>query len=171
MSSAPKYHLSYTEFEEATKKLAKKIAQRGFNPEKTCIVGVARGGMMLAQYLAYIFDIRNIFTIQSERYQGEEAQDIIEIKNVYSIDFDGFDTLIVLDDIYDEGITMDTIVTILYETAFAFRNKDIDIIPGVLLTQAKKKMMHQKFIEYGKKVKKINGTAPWVVFPWDNLQQ
>jgi len=166
-----KYYLSYDEFETATRKLAKKIAKRGFNPERTAIVGIARGGLMLTQYLAYMFDIRDIYTIVSERYQGEEAQDIIEIRNLYGIDFDSFDTLIVVDDIYDEGITLDTVITLLYETAFQFREKDIDIIPAVLLTQAKKKTMKKKFIEYGQKVKKIDGKKAWVVFPWDLMQE
>jgi len=167
--ASEKYYLTYDEIEEATRKLAKKISKRGFNPEKTLVVGIARGGLMLAQYLAYAFDIRNVVAIESERYQGEEAQDIIEIRNVYMIDYDEYDTIIVCDDIYDEGITMDTVVTILYETALAFKEKDIEIIPAVLVTQQKKKKMNQKFIEFGQKIKKINNKKPWIVFPWDTF--
>jgi hypoxanthine phosphoribosyltransferase len=165
-----KKYLTYQEIEEATKKLAKNIAKRGFNSEKTLIVGIARGGLMLAQYMAYIFDIRNVVCIESERYDNEETNAVIEIRNIYAIDYDNFDTIILVDDIYDEGITLDTIITILYETAFQFRGRDIEIIPGVLLTQAKKKVLKKKKIEWGIKVKKIKGKKPWVVFPWDNIQ-
>jgi hypoxanthine phosphoribosyltransferase len=172
----PKIKISDNEFKEDLLSLAKKLKKKNkITDENTLIVGVARGGLIVAQYLAYALGIRNVTSIQSKLYEDtEKKEEIHEISGVFFIDFDSYDNIIIADDIYDTGYTLDNIVQMMWQMAATFLEKDefhhLTLIPAAVYTQQPKKLMKQKEIEFGRKIKKVDEQKPWLVFPWDELQ-
>jgi len=75
------------------------------------IVGVARGGLTFAHFLAEALDIRKVFAINSVSYSEKERLKNIEIFGVPELR-DEQDILIV-DDIADSGRTLKEIIKIL----------------------------------------------------------
>ncbi len=158
------------DYKKDTVKLIKKINAMKLKKKKTAIIAIARGGLIPAQYIAYALGIRNIFTITSKLYEGtKKGEKQIEIGNLMMIDYEGYDNFIVVDDIYDTGETMQSILYGLSEVSAAF-GEDCKFIPCVTYTQHKKKAMQNEGILYGAKIKKKDGKAPWLVFPWDDLE-
>lgn len=165
-----KVYLSNDDFMQATEDMIQKVKKFGFKKKRTAIIAVARGGLIPAQYLAYALGIRNITTVGSTIYNGDKKGHEQTISNLMAVDYDEYDNFIVVDDIYDSGDTMQGLLYGLGEMAAAFK-ADCNFIPCVAYTQHKKKEMEAEGIIYGQKIKKVDGEAPWLVFPWDHLSE
>jgi len=94
-----KYY-SYEEFKTDTKEL---ISQAK-NYEADVVVGIARGGVTLAQMMAYGLNIRHLQTLQSELYDCDSKRECIKIVENLHLQ-DGMRVLLV-DDIVDSGETI-----------------------------------------------------------------
>jgi len=152
------------QFNSALKKLIKKIKKLNLDPEKTLVIGVARGGLMAAQYLAYALDIKNIITFQSKLYKENNTRDEIhEISGTALLDFN-FDNYVVVDDLYDSGITINNIRTLLIDTLTEKGNTNFNVVPAVVFTK-NKKASNQEDIVFGK----VISIRDWANFPWDRL--
>ena len=167
MSNIRYKFMTTTDIKNDSKKLAQKLRPYIF-PETTLIIAVARGGLIPAQYVAYELGIRNMHLVSARSYDDEERLGKIKLKGMMNIDYSKVDTVIIIDDIYDSGRTMDSILYYLETTYENFCDHDIIFIGGVLYSQKKIKNLKKCGIMCAKKIKKIDGIRPWVVFPWDN---
>lgn len=159
------------DFKKDTVKLIKKIKKLKLKKKKTAIIAVARGGLIPAQYLSYALGIRNVFSVTSIVYEGTQKNGKEqELGNIMMIDFESYDNFIVVDDIYDTGETMQGLLYGLGEVSAAL-GEDCLFIPAVTYTQHSKEDMQEEGILYGSKIKKEKGESPWLVFPWDDLEE
>ena len=101
-----KYY-SYQEFLEDSKELLTQI--KSYEPD--CIVSIARGGMCLGHILSQTLDLRDIFTINSVLYDGNEKNDRQKIFNIPELS--NYNRVLVVDDIVDSGETAYAIVELL----------------------------------------------------------
>ena len=170
MSNTEYFYVSPQDIKNESIKLAYKIKPYIDDVESTQIIAIARGGLIPAQYISYILGIRNMHVINSRSYEGEDKTDTIEISGLLMADYENAKKIIIIDDIYDTGDTLNQVLFLMNEASKHFTDREIEFIPGVLYTQKKKKFMKNTGIFYSKKIKKINGVKPWVVFPWDNLE-
>ncbi|MEE3743729.1 phosphoribosyltransferase [Campylobacter porcelli] len=113
-----KYY-SFSSFEQDVKILAKKI-KSDFNPD--AILGIARGGLTLAHFLANGLDIRDCFSLNSIHYEKTKKLDTIEIYNIP--DLSKFKKVLITDDIVDSG---ETLVAIKKEINKLYPNLQLSI--------------------------------------------
>ncbi len=158
--------------------MIKKIDDLGLNPSETAIIAIGRGGFVPAQYAAYALDINDLFSIQSVLYNNENKKTKTHhVSGAYNIPYEEFKTFLVIDDMIDSGTTLDNVVGILEDTAGAIIGKSFNdyvptFIPCVVYTQKSKKKMKKmkaRNIIWGRKIKKVDGVHPWLMFPWDLL--
>jgi len=165
-----KRHIKEKEIKVNSLKLAKELKKtlgKKIKKGKVAIAAVARGGLIPAQYIAYALGIRDIYAITSKLYEGDtKGSKEQEVGNLMMVDYEAFDYIIVIDDIYDSGETMEGLLYALSEISAAFK-EDTKFVPCVVFTQKKKKFMEESGILYGEKIQRIKGKSPWLVFPWD----
>lgn len=73
-----------------------------------CVIGIARGGLSIAQALAYALDVRNVQSVVSVGYEYNKKLDgpkIIDTTNL-----EGIERVLVVDDISDTGETFKEIM-------------------------------------------------------------
>ena len=75
------------------------------------LLAVARGGLTLSHLMAQALDIRNLFTLNSIHYEGEQKLDTFNIFNIPDLSF--AKKILIIDDIIDSGETMQEILIIL----------------------------------------------------------
>ncbi len=75
------------------------------------LLAVARGGLTLSHLMAQALDIRNLFTLNSIHYEGEQKLDTFNIFNIP--DLSNAKKVLIIDDIIDSGETMKEILIIL----------------------------------------------------------
>ncbi len=143
--------IGYDVIDFLTKSIALRFKLNGKN--FTHIIGIARGGMIPATMMSYLFDAK-LLSYDVSSYEGTEQGDI-EINQ--DIDLDSIDAdskVLVIDDICDSSKTMqhikkkigvDRYSSVRYVTLFA-REKTKHVVD-----------------HYGVTVKE--GT--WLVFPWE----
>lgn len=125
--------------------------------ENTLILGIARGGLIPAQYLAYAMDNRNLEIISSRLYDNMTINaDNHSISGLEKINLNDYKNVIIVDDIYDTGTTIERITNKIKEEA-----PEINIIRTVCFTQ----QPNVGNVYYGEA---LNGE--WVIFPWDVMQ-
>jgi hypoxanthine phosphoribosyltransferase len=91
-------------FGKLTKKLAKKIKQDGFKPD--VIVGLARGGWVLARLLCDYIGVKDLVSLKVEHWGITASPDgQAKLKYLFSMDLTGKKVLLV-DDITDTGESM-----------------------------------------------------------------
>ena len=64
----PRERMSWSELGTAGRELARAVVDAGFEPD--LILGIARGGMLVAGALSYALDVKNTFTMNVEFYTG-----------------------------------------------------------------------------------------------------
>jgi len=152
-----KYYISNKGIEDSTEKIANTILESydGIcDPDETLILAVARGGLYSAQILSYIFNNRNIDLVSAQSYSGTKKGELsIKLPN---LDFNQFKNIIVVDDIYDTGDTLESIRTLLEDQVTDNQN--------IIMCAAYNKKPQADII-FGKSVNK----NLWVVFPWDHF--
>ena len=70
--SPPRERMSWPELGEATRALAVEIADDGYVPD--LILGIARGGLLVAGALSYALGVKNTFTMNVEFYTGVDER-------------------------------------------------------------------------------------------------
>lgn len=99
------YNLKMKYYDYETFKVdAKNLVEQCKVYEPDVVVGIARGGVALAQMLAYGLDVRYLQTLQAELYDGQFKRDNIKIVENLHLQ-DGMKVLLV-DDIVDSGETL-----------------------------------------------------------------
>ncbi len=84
---------------------------KAFNPD--ALVAIARGGLTLGHLISEGLNKREIFTINSIHYNGEQKLDTFDIFNIP--DLEKYKKVVLIDDIVDSGETVEMIVKLLKE--------------------------------------------------------
>ena len=143
--------IGYDVIEFLTKSLALRFKLNG--KDFTHVIGIARGGMIPATIMSYMFDAK-LYAYGVKSYDDKKQTELTVEQN---IDFDSMDSssrLLIVDDICDTGKTFDHIREKignkfeLVRYAALFARKD----------------SHKKVDHYSVVIK----DATWVVFPWEN---
>lgn len=141
-------YYDFSSFEHDAKILAKK-ARDEFNPE--AILGIARGGLTLAHFLANALDIRDCFSLNSIHYENTTKLDTIKIYNIP--DLSKFKRVLITDDIIDSGESM---VAIKKEINRLYPNLEIAV---ATIFYKPKALMLPNFT--------IKEADDWIKFFWD----
>ncbi len=125
-----KIYYPYEEFKEDLKILTQKIDQ----PFDT-ILGIARGGLSMAQMLGEYYDLREIYALNTIGYEGTQKLKSVEVFNIP--DLKSSKQVLLVDDIVDSGDTLLEVLKVLKEiypqvtflTASLFYKKSAKIAP------------------------------------------
>jgi hypoxanthine phosphoribosyltransferase len=98
--------LSWSEFGEASRELARQVAEDGFTPD--LVLSIARGGLLVGAALGYALDVKNTWTMNVEFYTGiDERLDVPMILPPVPelVDLDAA-RMLIADDVADTGETL-----------------------------------------------------------------
>ena len=98
--------LSWKSFGEASRELARLVADDGYEPEM--ILSIARGGLLVGGALGYALDVKNVYTMNVEFYTGVDER--LEVPRILppAPDFVDLDEarILIADDVADTGQTL-----------------------------------------------------------------
>jgi len=145
-----KRHIEWLEFGRLCEKLAGSVKESGKKVD--LVVGIARGGippaMVVADRLRVPIDFINV-----KSYTGVQQRGRVKIISTLFEDAAGKEVLVV-DDLVDQGETMDTILSFLRE-----KYKPRHVMTGALFIKPWSKFQPDFFVDT---------TDAWVVFPWEH---
>lgn len=133
-----KLYYPYQEFKEDLKTLTQKIDK----PFDT-ILGVARGGLSMAQMLGEYYNLREVYAINTIGYEDTQKKESVEVFNIPNLK--NAKKVLIVDDIVDSG---DTLIEVLKElnkkypqitfyTASIFYKKSAKIRPNWFVKEPK----------------------------------
>jgi len=125
-----KIYYPYEEFKSDLETLTEKIDQN-FD----AILGIARGGLSMAQLLGEYYDMREVYSINTIGYDDTQKNDTVEVFNIPELK--SAKKVLIVDDIVDSGDTLVEVLTVLNEkypnvtfiTASLFYKKTAKITP------------------------------------------
>ena len=101
--------LGWEQFGEASRELAKMVADDGFEPEM--ILSIARGGLCIGGALGYALAVKNTYTMNVEFYTGVDER--LEVPRILPPAPDFVDLgqakLLIVDDVADTGHTLKSV--------------------------------------------------------------
>ena len=120
----------YDEFREDLKTLTGKIDQ-----PFDAILGIARGGLSMAQMLGEYYDLREVYAINTIGYDDTEKKDSVEVFNIPDLKL--AKQVLIVDDIVDSGDTLvealkvlnEKYLTVTFLSASLFYKKTAKITP------------------------------------------
>ena len=101
-----KIYYPYQEFKQDLKTLTEKIDQ----PFDT-ILGIARGGLSMAQMLGEYYDLREVYAINTIGYEDTQKLQSVEVFNIP--DLKSAKQVLIVDDIVDSGDTLVEVLNVL----------------------------------------------------------
>ena len=104
-----KIYYPYEEFKEDLKTLTHKIDQ-----PFDAILGIARGGLSMAQMLGEYYDLREVYAINTIGYEDTQKNASVEVFNIPDLKL--AKTVLIVDDIVDSGDTLVEVLALLDET-------------------------------------------------------
>lgn len=139
---------TYNDFRADSISLAKMIKESGRQID--AILGIARGGLALAQFLSHLLGVRACLSLSSISY-GDE-QKIHEPRLAFIPVLDSFERVLIADDIIDSGKSMQVILDTL-KSRF-----ECDFYTAALFYKETACCKPDFF---------INFTNEWIKFPWE----
>ena len=101
--------LGWEQFGEASRELAKMVADDGYEPEM--ILSIARGGLCIGGALGYALAVKNTYTMNVEFYTGVDER--LEVPRILPPAPDFVDLgqakLLIVDDVADTGRTLKSV--------------------------------------------------------------
>ncbi len=124
------YYYPYEEFLEDLKILTQKIDQ-----DFDAILGIARGGLSMAQMLGEYYDLREVYSINTIGYENTRKNDTVKVFNIP--DLKEAKKVLIVDDIVDSGDTLVEVLAVLdkkypnitFVTATLFYKKTAKVAP------------------------------------------
>lgn len=104
------YHYKYSQFIKDIKRSRELLKEK----KPSSIIGISRGGLTLAHFLAEALDIRRLFSINSISYSEKEKLNSIEIFGIPELKDEK--RVLVVDDISDSGRTLQEVMRILRDS-------------------------------------------------------
>jgi len=131
-------------------KIARRIIEDNYKPD--AIVGVLRGGFIVARIVADVLDVEDLGAVEVKFYKGiaEHAERPI-ITQPLTLDVRDKKVLIV-DDVVDSGRTLEVVTE-------QVRLRGASIVKSAALFTKPKSIIHPDFY--------ITMTTNWVIFPWE----
>lgn len=125
-----KIYYPYEEFRDDLKILIGKIDQN-FD----AILGIARGGLSMAQLLGEYYDLREVYSINTIGYEDTHKNESVEVFNIPELK--SSTKVLIVDDIVDSGDTLVEVLAVLqskypnvtFITASIFYKKTAKIAP------------------------------------------
>ncbi len=142
--------LSYERFGTAARDLAQTVADDGYEPD--WIVGIARGGLLIAGAIGYALSIKNIATINVEFYTDvdERLEVPVLLPPVLNL-LDLTDTkVLVVDDVADTGETLKMVLDLL--------TSSVSEVRSLVIYEKSRSMVKPDFV--------WRRTDQWINFPW-----
>lgn len=139
---------SYNDFERDSITLARQI--KASELEFSAILGIARGGLALAQFLSHLLGVRACLSLSSISYG--EKQKIHGPRLAFIPALDSFERVLIVDDIIDSGESMKLILETL-KSRF-----ECDFVTAALFYKETACCKPDFF---------INATNEWIKFPWE----
>jgi len=126
-----KIYYPYDEFRDDLKRLIEKIDQ----PFDT-ILGIARGGLSIAQMLGEYYDLREVYVLNTIGYDDTYKKCRVEVFNIPELK--SSDKVLIVDDIVDSGDTLVEVLELLtkkypditFYSASLFYKKTAKIAPN-----------------------------------------
>ena len=145
--------LSWDNIESSCEFVRNKMVKDNYHPD--VIIGLLRGGVIPARILADYFNILvDFFAIDVKMYDGMGIKKEKAIIRSFHFDIPEEKRLLVVDDIWDSGKTMEAILTVL---------KGRNVKTATLLWR---KSAEKKPDYYGDSV----GDGIWTIFPWEKCE-
>jgi uncharacterized protein len=145
--------LTWEEFGTASRELASMVVGDGFRPD--LILGVARGGLLVAGALSYALGMKNCCVINVEYYTGvDERLDVPVIlpPHLDVVDLSGAH-LLIADDVADTGETLHLVA----ETV----RPQVQELRTAVLYEKSRSIVRCDFV--------WRRTDEWITFPWSAL--
>ena len=142
--------MTWDELGTGSKAIAEQVAADGFRPD--FILGISRGGLLVAGALAYTLGVKNTFTMSVEFYTGiDERLDMPMILPPvpHLVDLHEAQVLIA-DDVADTGQTL-----VLVKEFLEGKVADVKI---AVLYEKPRSVVHCEYV--------WERTDRWIVFPW-----
>lgn len=142
--------LSWEQFGEASRELARAILRDGFAPE--VVVAIARGGLLPAGAIAYALGVKNCGALNVEFYTGigtvRDAPEVLP--PALDIAYLAGRRVLLVDDVADSGRTLAMAVSLLRDRGADVRSVTVYTKPGSIATP-----------DYS-----WRETSRWIDFPW-----
>ena len=142
--------VTWDEVHKLSLMLASKVISSGFSPD--VMVGVLRGGFIVARIVADIIPIEDLGVVEVKFYRGiEERAKRPIITQPLTLDVRGKEVLIV-DDVVDSGRTLQIVTE-------QVRLRGAKEVRSAALFTKPKSIIHPDYY--------IVKTSKWIVFPWE----
>ena len=142
--------MSWNELGAGSKVLAEQVVADGFRPD--FILGISRGGLLVAGALAYALGIKNTFTMSVEFYTGVDER--LELPMILPPVPDLVDLhesrVLIADDVADTGQTL-----VLVKE---FLEGKVDEVKIAVLYEKPRSVVQCEYV--------WSRTDRWIVFPW-----
>src|SRR5436309_5180341 len=144
--------MSWADLGAGGRSLAEAVADDGYRPD--LILGIARGGLLVAGALGYALGVKNTFTMNVEFYTGiDERLDVPMILPPVPdlVDFGDFKVLIA-DDVADTGATLELVKD--------FCAGKVAEVRCAVLYEKPRSVVRCEYV--------WRRTDRWIVFPWSD---
>jgi hypoxanthine phosphoribosyltransferase len=142
--------MTWDELGEGSRSLAEQVAEDGYVPD--IVLGIARGGLLVAGAVAYALDLKNTFTMNVEFYTGVDER--LEMPMILPPVPDLVDLaearVLVADDVADTGQTIALVKDFLAGKVAEAR--------VAVLYEKPASVVHSEYV--------WRRTDRWIVFPW-----
>jgi len=101
-----KIYYPYEEYKQDLQVLTQKIDQ-----PFDAILGIARGGLSMAQMLGEYYDLREVYSINTIGYEDTQKKESVEVFNIPELK--EAKTVLLVDDIVDSGDTLAEVLAVL----------------------------------------------------------
>lgn len=144
--------LTWDLFGQASRALARQVAESGFRPD--IVLAVARGGLTVAGALAYALGVKNCVAMNVEFYTGVDERLDVPVMlppTLDVIDIRGLDVL-VADDVADTGRTLELVRDVIAE--------HVNDARAAVLYQKPRSVIDCEYV--------WRHTDRWIEFPWSS---
>ena len=144
--------LTWQTYGEAARELSHRVSASDFRPD--IVLGIARGGLVLAASLAYGLGSKNLFSINVEFYTGEGTTLSTPLMLPPYLDTSDLDDarVLVVDDVADTGKTL--------ELVMRFCDGHVAEARSAVLYQKPTTVLEADFV--------WRETDRWIPFPWSS---
>jgi uncharacterized protein len=145
--------MTWDDVGNGSRMLAEQIASDGFEPD--IVLGIARGGLLVAGAIAYALDVKNTFTMNVEFYTGIEER--LEMPMILPpvpdlVDL-GESRVLIADDVADTGKTLALVKE--------FLDGKVGVVRAAVLYEKPRSEVRCEYV--------WRRTDQWIDFPWSVL--
>jgi hypoxanthine phosphoribosyltransferase len=143
--------VSWKECIEMCYKLAEIIKKDNYKPD--ALIGISRGGLIPLGILAYVLDVRDVYTISLKLYDENKIKNEVEqITPFHLEDLEKYKRVLVIDDVVDTGTTIEYVLS-------KFKFGEVKVA-SLFYKPKKSKLKPDYYVEE---------TEEWINFPWSSL--